>query len=153
MDALDNEKRRAERAERMKAAALEAQDLYAPGSEHIEFTELNTDEILDDTCPDADLEDSCMGEPAANHVIAFQIRSAAWEKNRAAFHAMLDDLKTKYEAQLVAVHNGEVVASGTETRAVRLAASNKVGEAPVYIGVVSKLRIVRCMSFWKVRKP
>ncbi len=44
-----DEKARAERAVRMRDAALNLQDLYAPGNEHSEITELNTDDILEDT--------------------------------------------------------------------------------------------------------
>jgi hypothetical protein len=40
--------RRAVRDERLRKAALAARDLYAPGSEHVEWTCLDGEEFLDD---------------------------------------------------------------------------------------------------------
>lgn len=44
----ENVRRRADRAQRMRAAALEAKDLYEPGGELTEWTVLDGEEVLDD---------------------------------------------------------------------------------------------------------
>jgi hypothetical protein len=78
---------------------------------------------------------------------------AVWEKNRASFDAMFNELLKSYEGQFVAIHDNEVVASGADKQIVFDAARSKCSKFPFYIRLVSRApKIVRVPSVWRVRK-
>lgn len=60
-----------------------------------------------------------------------------WERERRAFVRMLPDLLVTHRDQFVAVHQGQVVASGPEKVSVALQAYREHGQIPIYVGLVS----------------
>ena len=60
-----------------------------------------------------------------------------WERERAAFVAMHGELLQRYRDQYVAVHEGQVVASGSDKIPVALQAYQEHGRIPIYVGRVS----------------
>ncbi|NLF71999.1 MAG: hypothetical protein GX575_23450 [Candidatus Anammoximicrobium sp.] len=61
-----------------------------------------------------------------------------WERERAAFVEMRPELLKGYRDQFVAIHEGEVVASGTDKITVALRAYGEHGRIPIYVGLVSE---------------
>ena len=61
-----------------------------------------------------------------------------WEREYDAFIAMFPDLFPEYEDQYVAVHEGQIVASGAGEIEVALAAYRQFGYQPIHIGRVSR---------------
>jgi hypothetical protein len=71
-------------------------------------------------------------------VLSFPVPAPAkWAQERAAFAAMHVDLMTRYRNQYVAVHEGQVVASGGDKIRVALQAYQEHGHVPIYVGLVS----------------
>jgi hypothetical protein len=60
-----------------------------------------------------------------------------FEREKAAFRRMLPTLLTKYRDKFVAIHEGEVVASGDAILDVADAAYAKVGYQPIYVDLVT----------------
>jgi hypothetical protein len=60
-----------------------------------------------------------------------------WQRERRAFVQMLPDLLDTHRDQFVAVHQGQVVASGEEKISVALQAYRQHGPVPIYVGLVS----------------
>jgi len=60
-----------------------------------------------------------------------------WEHERAAFTAMHADLLNRFRNRYVAIHEGEVVASGSDKIRVALQAYREHGHVPIYVGWVS----------------
>lgn len=60
-----------------------------------------------------------------------------WEQERRAFVHMLPDLLITHRDQHVAVHQGQVVASGADKTSVALQAYREYGQIPIYVGLVS----------------
>jgi hypothetical protein len=71
-----------------------------------------------------------------------------WERERRAFWKLLPELLESHNDQYVAIHGGQVVASGTDTVAVAMEAYSRVGYVPLYLGQVttSPRRAVRVPS-------
>jgi hypothetical protein len=60
-----------------------------------------------------------------------------WQQERRAFVRMLPDLLVTHRDQFVAVHQGQVVASGPDKISVALQAYREHGQIPIYVGLVS----------------
>ena len=60
-----------------------------------------------------------------------------WERERRAFVHMLSDLLVTHRDQFVAVHEGQVVASGRDKIGVALQAYREYGHVSIYVGLVS----------------
>lgn len=60
-----------------------------------------------------------------------------WERERQAFVRMLPALQLTQRDQYVAVHQGQVIASGPDKIAVALQAYREYGQVPIYVGLVS----------------
>ena len=60
-----------------------------------------------------------------------------WDRERRAFVLMLPELLVTHRGQFVAVHQGQVVASGPDKIEVALQAYREHGQIPVYVGLVS----------------
>jgi len=77
-----------------------------------------------------------------------QAPETPWERERRAFWGLLPGLRTTHDGQYVAIHNGEVVASGSDEIAVALEAYSRVGYVPVYLGHVTDAppRVIRMTS-------
>lgn len=71
-----------------------------------------------------------------------------WERERRAFWKLLPELLQSYDGQYVAIHDGQVGASGTDEVAVAMDAYSRVGYVPLYLGQVttSPRRAVRVPS-------
>ena len=61
----------------------------------------------------------------------------AYERERRAFWELLPSLLETHRDQYVAIHDGKVVASGTDRVAVALEAYSRVGYVPLYLGHVT----------------
>jgi hypothetical protein len=61
----------------------------------------------------------------------------AWERDRRAFWNLLPELRRSHDGQYVAIHDGKVVASGSERVPVALEAYRRVGYVPLYLGHVT----------------
>jgi hypothetical protein len=61
----------------------------------------------------------------------------AWRRDQRAFAEMLPSLLAMHRDQYVAVHDGEVVASGPTLVEVALEAYGRVGYVPVYVDLVT----------------
>ena len=61
-----------------------------------------------------------------------------WEREHAAFLAMRAELLAQYRDQHVAIHEGKVVASGTNKISVALEAYRRYGHVPIHVGLVSE---------------
>jgi hypothetical protein len=62
----------------------------------------------------------------------------AWERERRAFFDLLPSLIKTQPGQYVAVHDGTVVASGSDRVGVALDAYQRVGYVPIYVGLVGE---------------
>ncbi len=60
-----------------------------------------------------------------------------WERERRAFLGLLPALLPGQCGQFVAVHEGQVVATGPDKIAVALEAYREYGPVPIYVGLVS----------------
>jgi Family of unknown function (DUF5678) len=60
-----------------------------------------------------------------------------WQRERRAFWKLLPELLQSYDGQYVAIHDGQVVASGTDEVAVAMDAYSRVGYVPLYLGQVT----------------
>lgn len=63
--------------------------------------------------------------------------AAKWDREKAAFRAMLPDLLRTHAEQYVAVHDGRVVASGADKAVVALAAYTACGYQPIPVLLVT----------------
>jgi hypothetical protein len=61
-----------------------------------------------------------------------------WERERRAFDRLLPSLLGTHPGQYVAVHNGTIIASGSDRIAVALQGYQRVGYVPLYVGLVSE---------------
>jgi hypothetical protein len=61
-----------------------------------------------------------------------------WAREYQAFRRLLPDLLPTHRGQYVAVHNGQVVASGPDKLAVALQAFRQVGNVSIHVGLVSE---------------
>jgi hypothetical protein len=80
-----------------------------------------------------------------------------YERERRAFREMLPELLKAHSGQYVVIHDGKVVASGSDRVAVALEAYSRVGYVPVYLGHVTDepQRPARIPSprIWRGRRP
>src|SRR5262245_2257364 len=80
-----------------------------------------------------------------------------YERERRAFWEMLPELLKTHFGQYVVIHDGKVVASGSDRVAVALEAYSRVGYVPVYLGHVTNepQRPARIPSprIWRGRRP
>ena len=61
-----------------------------------------------------------------------------WEREYDAFVAMYPDLFPEYEEKYVAVHEGQIIASGVVEIEVAMTAYRQFGYQPIYVGRVSR---------------
>lgn len=61
----------------------------------------------------------------------------AWERERRAFWSLMPELRRTLYGQYVAIHDGKVVASGSERVPVAMEAYSRVGYLPLYLGHVT----------------
>jgi hypothetical protein len=74
--------------------------------------------------------------PALNLSLA-QAPETAWERERRAFWNLLPELRRTHDGQYVAIHDGKVVASGSERQPVAREAYSRMGYVPLYLGHVT----------------
>jgi len=60
-----------------------------------------------------------------------------WHLEQQAFQKLLPGLLATHKGQYVAVYNGQVVDSGSDKLAVAMRVLSKVGNVPIYVGLVS----------------
>lgn len=60
-----------------------------------------------------------------------------WEKNERAFFGMLPQLMQSHLNQYVAVHNNQIVATGSNLVDTAMEAYKRCGYVPVYVNLVS----------------
>jgi hypothetical protein len=60
-----------------------------------------------------------------------------WEQERSAYWRLLPTLVSQYRDQYVAIHEGQVVASGTNQVELALRVYRQFGYVPIYVGLVS----------------
>ena len=60
-----------------------------------------------------------------------------WEQERSAYWRLLPTLVSQYRDQYVAIHEGQVVASGTNQVELALRVYRRFGYVPIYVGLVS----------------
>ena len=65
-------------------------------------------------------------------------RDPKWEQEYQAFQKLLPELLKTLHGQYVAVHNGQVVASGAEQLAVAKRAWERVGYVAIHVGLVTE---------------
>jgi hypothetical protein len=63
---------------------------------------------------------------------------ASWEDQRRAFFRLLPTLLTTHRDQFVAVHEGRVIAEGSDQIEVAKQAYAQAGYVPIYVGLVSE---------------
>lgn len=56
-----------------------------------------------------------------------------WERERAAFIVLLPKLRAEYFGQFVAIHDGGVIAAGTDESLVLLEAFEKAGRVAIHV--------------------
>jgi hypothetical protein len=61
-----------------------------------------------------------------------------WEREYQAFRRLLSQLFQTHRGQYVAIHEGQVVASGTDKLAVALQAFSQVGNVSIHVGLVTE---------------
>jgi hypothetical protein len=66
------------------------------------------------------------------------VPQGAWGRERQAFEALLPTLLATLRGQYVAIHDGMVVASGSDRAVVAQAAYARVGYVPVYLGFLNE---------------
>ncbi len=66
-----------------------------------------------------------------------QVPKSAWERERRAFWNLMSELRRTHYGQYVAIHDGKVVASGSQRVPVALEAYSRVGYVPLYLGHVT----------------
>jgi hypothetical protein len=64
--------------------------------------------------------------------------SGKWAREYQAFRRLLPELLPTHRGQYVAVHNGQVIASGPDKLAVALEAFRQVGNVPIHVGLVAE---------------
>ena len=60
-----------------------------------------------------------------------------WQRERRAFWELLPSLREMHSDQYVAIHDGKVVAAGSDEIAVAMEAYSRVGYVPLYLGHVT----------------
>ena len=68
---------------------------------------------------------------------AFVHGKSKWEQERSAYWRLLPTLVSKYRDQYVAIHEGQVVDSGTNQVELALRVYRRFGYIPIYVGLVS----------------
>ncbi len=66
-----------------------------------------------------------------------QALETAWERERRAFWNLMPELRRTHYGQYVAIHDGKVVATGSERVPVAMEAYLRVGYLPLYLGHVT----------------
>ena len=66
------------------------------------------------------------------------IDESPWERERRAFDRLLPSLLGTHLGQYVAVHNGTIIASGSDRITVAVQGYQRVGYVPLYVGLVSE---------------
>jgi len=61
-----------------------------------------------------------------------------WERERRAFDRLLPALLRTHPGQYVAIHDGTIIASGSDRITVALQGYQRVGYVPLYVGFVSE---------------
>ncbi len=61
-----------------------------------------------------------------------------WEPERQAFWKMHHELLAAYENQAVAIHQGKVIAHGSDRVSVAVEAAKKYGNVPIYVQWVTR---------------
>jgi hypothetical protein len=60
-----------------------------------------------------------------------------WQREYQAFQQLLPALLTTHKGQYVAVHDGQVVGSGDDKLTLAMRVLTKIGNVPIYVGLVS----------------
>jgi hypothetical protein len=63
--------------------------------------------------------------------------STTWQREQQAFQQLLPELLVTHKGRYVAVHNGKVVDSGDDKLALAMRVLAKVGNIPIYVGLVT----------------
>ncbi len=61
-----------------------------------------------------------------------------WEREYRAFRRLLPQLLQTHRGQYVAIHEGQVVASGKDKLALALQVFAQVGNVPIHVGLVTE---------------
>jgi hypothetical protein len=61
-----------------------------------------------------------------------------WAQEHEAFRRLLPGLLTTHRGQYVAIHLGQVIASGLDKVSVAMAALQQIGNVPIHVGLVSE---------------
>ena len=91
----------------------------------------------------------------APEIGATMAQQSPWERERGAFFQLLPSLLETHPGRYVAVHDGAVIASGSDRISVALDAYQRVGYVPLYVGFVGEAprRWVRLPSPRVLRRP
>jgi hypothetical protein len=73
----------------------------------------------------------------APDISAVPVPKSKWAKEYETFRQLLPSLLTTHRGEYVAIHNGQVVASGDDQVEVALRAYDKVGYVPLHVGLVT----------------
>ena len=80
-----------------------------------------------------------------------------YERERRAFCELLPELLQTHFGQYVVIHDGKVVASGSDRVAVALEAYSRVGYVPLYLGHVTdeppRPARIPTPRIWRGRRP
>jgi hypothetical protein len=93
-----------------------------------------------ETEPPIAFEDRSMSDVTTLPAPDLSFKDAAydsWEEQRRAFFRLLPALLATHRGQYVAVHDGSVIAEGSDQVGVAQQAYAKVGYVPVYVGLVT----------------
>jgi hypothetical protein len=74
----------------------------------------------------------------APEIESAEAAETAWERERRAFFQLLPSLLKSHPGQYVAVHDGAVIARGSDRISVTLDAYQQVGYVPLYVGLVGE---------------
>ena len=80
-----------------------------------------------------------------------------YERERRAFRELLPELLQTHFGQYVVIHDGKVIASGSDRVAVALEAYSRVGYVPLYLGHVTdeppRPARIPTPRIWRGRRP
>lgn len=93
-----------------------------------------------------------MPVPEAARLPSVGVRDEKWQRERAASYKMLPDLLATHRNRYVAIHEGQVAATGDELIPLAKEAYSRYGYIPIYVGFVAEPppRLIRMPSFRQV---
>jgi hypothetical protein len=80
-----------------------------------------------------------MSEPITLPALSFEFLPSGrnkWEREYQAFQQLLPQLLATHRGRYVAIHEGQVVDSGTEKLDLALRVLSRVGKVPIHVGLV-----------------